>query len=166
LAFSQKVFSLDLLVYMLAGGMQIKARLAFVIALLALGSLLPMSAMALSDSDKAAIKLVISAALNDSGNFDYVMSEIDDENNLDIWYVPKNTDSNASINALGLVIGSYLGVIGSNPDISDAYFFIGTQDDEKGSFDCLRSWISNDKMTDEELSALVLKVLGTFKDLT
>jgi len=146
--------------------MQIKTKLAFFIAMLALVSILSMSAMALSDSDKSAIKLTISTALNNSGNFDYVASEVDDENNLEIWYVPKNTDSNATVNALGLVIGSYLGAIGSNPDISDAYIFIGMQDDEKGSYQCLRSWIPNGKMTDEEIAALMLKVLGTFKDLT
>ncbi|MCK9441123.1 MAG: hypothetical protein M0Q13_06860 [Methanothrix sp.] len=146
--------------------MQIKAKLAFFITLLAIGLLLPMSAMALSDSDKAVIKLTVSTALNGSGNFNYVKSEIDDENNLEIWYVPKNTDSNATVSALGLVIGSYLGATGSYPDISDAYIFIGTQEDEKGSFSCLRSWISNGEMTDEELTTLVLKVLETFKDLS
>ena len=146
--------------------MQIKTKLAFFIAMLALVSILSMSAMALSDSDKSAIKLTISTALNNSGNFDYVASEVDDENNLEIWYVPKNTDSNATVNALGLVIGSYLGAIGSNPDISDAYIFIGMQDDEKGSYQCLRSWIPNGKMTDEEIAALMLEILGTFKDLT
>lgn len=125
-----------------------------------------MSAMSMSDSDKAAIKLTISTALNNSGNFDYVVSEVDDENNLEIWYVPKNTDSNATVNALGLVIGSYLGAIEVSPDIADAYIFIGMQDDEKGSYNCLRSWIPNGKMTDEEIAALMLKVLGTFKDLT
>lgn len=122
--------------------------------------------MGLSDSDKAAIKLTISTALNSTGYFNYVASEVDDENNLEIWYVPKNTDSNATASALGMVIGSYLGAIGSNPDISDAYIFIGMQDDEKGSYQCLRSWIPNGKMTDEEIAALLLKVLGTFKDLT
>lgn len=125
-----------------------------------------MSAMSMSDSDKAAIKFTISTALNNSGNFDYVVSEVDDENNLEIWYVPKNTDSNATVNALGLVIGSYLGAIEVSPDIADAYIFVGMQDDEKGSYNCLRSWIPNGKMTDEEIAALMLKVLGTFKDLT
>lgn len=122
--------------------------------------------MALSDSDKAAIKLTISTALNNSGNFNYVASEVDDEKNLEIWYVPKNTDSNATASALGLVIGSYLGAIGANPDISDAYIFIGMQDDEKGSYHCQRSWITTGEMTDEEIAALILNVLGTFKDLT
>jgi hypothetical protein len=125
-----------------------------------------MSAMALNDSDKAVIKLTVSTALNGSGNFSYVKSDIDDQNNLEIWYVPKNTDSNATVSALGLAIGSYLGMIGSYPDISDAYIFIGTQEDEKGSFSCLRSWIPNGEMTDAELTTLVLKVLGTFKDLS
>jgi|WetSurMetagenome_2_1015567.scaffolds.fasta_scaffold24495_2 hypothetical protein len=146
--------------------MYIKTKLAFFIALLALVSLLSMSAAALSDSDKAAIKLTISTALNNSGNFNYIASEVDDDNNLEIWYVPKNTDSNATASALGLVIGSYLGAIEANPDMSDAYIFIGMQDDEKGSYHCLRSWIPNGKMTDEEIASLMLKVLGTFKDLT
>lgn len=146
--------------------MQIKTKLALFIALLATVSILSMSAMALSDSDKSAIRLAISTALNNSGNFDYIASEVDDDNNLEIWYVPKNTDSNATANALGLVIGSYLGAIESNPDISDAYIFVGTQDDEKGSYNCLRSWIPAGEMTDEEIAALMLKVLGTFKDLT
>jgi hypothetical protein len=146
--------------------MQIKTKLALFIAMLALVSILSMSAAAMSDSDKAAIKLTISTALNSSGNFDYVASEVDDDNNLEIWYVPKNTDSNATVNALGLVIGSYLGAIEANPDMSDAYIFIGMQDDEKGSYHCLRSWIPTGDMTDEEIASLMLKVLGTFKDLT
>lgn len=122
--------------------------------------------MALSDSDKAVITLTVSSSLNSSGNFSYVKSEIDDENNLEIWYVPKDMDSNSTVTAIGIVIGSYLGLTESYPDISDAYIFIGTQDDEKGSFSCLRSWIPNGEMTDEELTALVLKVFGTFKDLS
>ena len=146
--------------------MQIKTKPALFIALLALVLLFPISSAALSDSDKASIKLTISTALNDSGNFNYVASEVDDDNNLEIWYVPKNTDSNATASALGLVIGSYLGAIGSNPDISDAYIFIGMQNDEKGSYHCLRSWVPSGKMTDEEIAALMLKILGTFRDLT
>jgi hypothetical protein len=133
---------------------------------LAIVLLLPVSAMALNDSDKAVIKLTVSTALNGTGNFSYVKSEVDDENNLEIWYVPKDTDSNATFSALGVVIGTYLGVAGSYPDISNAYIFIGTLDDEKGSFSCLKSWIPNGEMTDVELSTLVLKVLGTFKDLS
>lgn len=121
----------------------------------------------MSETDKTVIKLAAFTVLDNTGDFYYVKADVDDENNLIIWYIPKKTDSSATIIALGEVIGAYSGLIQSNPDISNAYIFVGTEGDEKGSLYCLRSWISyGGKMTNDEAGTLVLKVLGTFKDLS
>jgi hypothetical protein len=71
------------------------------------------------------------------------------------------------ISALAKVIGAYLGVAKNYPDISDAYIFMGTEGNEAGSLHCLHSWIPYDgKLTKEKAESLVLKVLGTYKDLS
>lgn len=120
---------------------------------------------ALSDADKDVVKLSAFMTLDKTGDFNYVKAEVDDKNNLKIWYIPKETDNSATITALGEVVGVYIGSTRSYPDIADAYFFVGVQGDEKGGVYCLRSWIPYGEMTNEEAGALVLKVLGTFEKL-
>jgi hypothetical protein len=123
--------------------------------------------MSMSNEDKEAIKLTTIMALNGTGDFNYINSDVDDENNLTIWYVPKQLNENATIKTLGVIIGVYLGVIQSNPDISNAQIFVGTEGDELGSLYCLRSWIPNNgNLTDDQIANLVLKIFGTFKDLS
>lgn len=127
---------------------------------------MPISAVALSDSDKSVVKLAMFMALDNTGDFNYVKADVDDDNNLKIWYVPKQTDSSATMTTLGEVVGAYVGLTRSHPAISDAYIFIGVQGGEKGSLYCLRSWVPYGDMTNSEASEMVLKVLGTFEDLT
>lgn len=123
--------------------------------------------MSMSNEDKEAIKLTTIMALNGTGDFNYINSDVDDENNLTIWYVPKQLNENATIKTLGVIIGVYLGVIQSNPDISNAQIFVGTEGDELGSLYCLRSWIlNNGNLTDDQIANLVLKIFGTFEDLS
>lgn len=122
--------------------------------------------MSLSDTDKAVVKLAAFSSLDNTGDFNYIKVDIDDEDNFKIWYIPKETDNSATIYTLGEVLGAYVGMIRSHPDISDAYIFVGTEGNEAGRLYCLRSWIPYDgQLTDEDAGALVLTVLGTFKDL-
>jgi hypothetical protein len=149
------------------GEIYIKKELFSLIALLIIGIFLSCPAMSMSDADKGAIELTTIIALNETGDFNYVNSDVDDENNLTIWYVPKESDENATIKTLGVIIGIYLGAIESNPDISDMYIFMGTEGDEKGSLYCLRSWVPNNgNLADDQIAGLVLKIFGTFEDLS
>jgi hypothetical protein len=147
---------------MTKGGISIKVKVISLVVLAVVCMLLPSSAMAMSDSDKAIIQLTTFSVLDDTGDFNYVKAIVDDEDNLKIWYVPKETDTTATITTLGEVVGAYMGMTRSHPDMSDAYISIGVQGDEKGSLYCKRSWIPYGEMTNEEATALVLKVLGTF----
>jgi hypothetical protein len=123
--------------------------------------------MSLNDTDKAIIKLSAFSSLNKTDDFNYIKTDVDDENNLKIWYIPKETDGSATISALAKAIGAYLGVSKQYPDISNAFIFIGTKGNEAGSLYCLHSWIPYDgKLTKENAEALVLKVLGTYKNLS
>jgi hypothetical protein len=123
--------------------------------------------MSLSDTAKVVAELSAFSALNNTSGFNYIKVDVDNEDNLKIWYISKETDNNAMISAIAKAIGAYLGVAKQFPDISDAYIFIGTEGNETGSLYCLRSWIPDDgKLTKEIAENLVLKVLGTFKDLS
>jgi hypothetical protein len=126
------------------------------------GIVMPHSAMAMSESDKSIIRLTAFTALDNTGDFLYVKADVDDNDNLKIWYVPKKTDSSSLVITLGEVVGAYLGITRSHSDISSAYIYIGMQGSETGSMYCLRSWLPASEMTNEEAGALVLKVLGTF----
>jgi len=121
--------------------------------------------MSLSDTDKTVLEVSAFTTLDNTGDFLYINADVDDENNFKIWYIPKIADSDATATTLGEVIGVYVGSVRSHPDLSNAYFFLGRQGSETGGLYCLRSWVSDGYLTNDETSALVLAVLSTFTKL-
>jgi hypothetical protein len=135
--------------------------LAVLVLLLAAYFILPSAA--LSESDEAVVELVLLGVLNDTGNFSYVNADVDSDNNVYIWYIPKNTSDEATMSALGLVIGAYAGMCESQPELSDLSIMIGTEDDVTSEMYCERSWITTGEMSDGDAALLALKVMGTLE---
>lgn len=102
-------------------------------------------------------------ALDNTGHFNYQKTEVNSDDSVTIWYIPKNTDQSATLTTLAEVLGAYVGVARITPGLSDLYIKIGSDYLVTGELYCLRSWVPTGEMTTEESAALVLKVLGTFK---
>ncbi|MHC1688017.1 MAG: hypothetical protein AB9879_09960 [Methanothrix sp.] len=138
-------------------------------ALICLQIAVTMPAMALSDTDKAVIKLTTYSVLDDTNEFNYVSADLGRDNSLSVWYIPKKTDQESTMLDLAYIIGAYWGVCKNHPDISDLNLFIGTKDSVAGTLYCKRSWINEIKtnsagaMETTSAGLLVLQVLGTFQ---
>jgi len=133
-----------------------------VLAILLIACFIPTSA-ALSDTDAAIVKLALFSVLDDTGHFNYVKTDVGWDDTIKIWYVPKATDNEAAITTLGEILGAYIGMCRSHPEISDLSIMVGTEDNVAGELYCERSWISTGQMSDQEAGALILKVMGTFE---
>lgn len=123
----------------------------------------------MTNSDKDALNASVVLALEKTGNFSYIQAGVDSNNNLTIWSTSKSTDQNSTITNLGYIIGVYLGAAKSYSDLSDLNIMIGTKENVVETMYCKRSWIDEVKidsagnMNDNDLAALVLKVLGTLQ---
>ncbi len=125
--------------------------------------------MGMTNSDKDALNASVVLALEKTGNFSYIMAGVDSNNNLTIWSTSKSTDQNSTITNLGYIIGVYLGAAKSYSDLSDLNIMIGTKENVVETMYCKRSWVDEVKidsagnMNDNDLAALVLKVLSTLQ---
>ena len=140
-----------------------KLEITVALIVLLFANAITVSAGSLSDTDKSVIKLVIFTVLDNTGHFNYVKADVGWDDSIKIWYIAKNSDSDAVVTSLGEVVGTYVGVLQTVPRASDLFIMIGTQDNVAGKMYCLRTWVPSGDMTTEEAGLLGLKVLGTFE---
>lgn len=123
--------------------------------------------VALSDTDKAIIKLATISAMDDTGKFSYTNADIGWDNSLDIWFISKNVDQDSVIKDLEFIVGAYLGACIKYPGLSDLDLFVGTKENTEVKMYCERSWVdevdvdSEGNMDTTSAGLLVLRVLGT-----
>ncbi|GEM_PF-2374558 len=124
---------------------------------------LPASA-ALSDADKAVIKVAAVSTLSNTGDYYYINTEINWDNTITFWFISKETDTDSSVMAISQIIGAYSGICRNHPDLSDCYLYIGTRESVNGRMYCLRTWIDNlgPNPSDTEAGVLVMMVINTF----
>jgi hypothetical protein len=145
-----------------------KIVIAFLAILIAIIASISLTTATLSDSDMAAIKLSVFSALDDTGRFSYVSANVDQDDNLNIWYIPKNTDQTSIMTDMARILGAYSGICKTSPELSNLNIYMGTKGNVAGELYCMRSWLSMvktnpDGSTDgNSAGLLVLKVLGTF----
>ena len=140
-----------------------KFEMTVALIVLLFANAITVSAGSLSDTEKSVIKLTIFTVLDNTGHFNYVKADVGWDDTVKIWYIPKNSDSDAAITTLGEIVGVYVGVLKTVPRASDLFIMIGTQDNVAGKMYCLRTWVPSGDMTTEEAGLLGLKVLGTFE---
>jgi len=123
-------------------------------------------AESLSDIDKKAINQTVFTILNDTGKLLYINSEVDQNNVLNVRYLP-NLDDNAPISALGAVIGAYYVISQNYPEISDLNITLGGKDIVGGGMYCNKSWIKDlfidGKMDSDRADVVIQKVLETYE---
>jgi hypothetical protein len=141
-----------------------KIKIALLIMLIMIGASMSIAVATLSDTDKTVIQLSIYTTLRGTGDFNYIDSEVAWDDSIKIWYVPKNTGSIAVAKSLGEVVGVYVGVTRSHPEMSDLVVIVGTHDTIVGKMYCPRSWVPMDEMTDDDAALLFAKVLETYKE--
>ncbi len=141
------------------------------IVVAALTSMLTLACISLTmgmiSSDKDAINATVVQALEKAGVFSYVDAGVDSNNNLTIWSASKSTDQDSTVTNLGYIIGVYLEAAKSSPELSDLNIMVGTKENVTEKMYCKRPWVDEVKvdsagnMSDNDLAALILKVLGT-----
>lgn len=116
----------------------------------------------LNESEKNRIEVVTYMFLDMTKYFDYIKADIDDNENLKIWFVP--VKANITLREITALIAEYRAIVQFYPTISDAYFFHGEQGDEESCLYCLKSWVSYGDISDEEAYELIMKVQRTSKE--
>ena len=123
---------------------------------------------AFSNDEKNIIETMVTGTLMKSDTISYGLADIDNGNNLNVWYVPKNTDRDTILSSLGFVLAEYIALCDKYSDLSDMKLMVGTKDNVTGEMYCKRAW-SNKVRKDidgsynsSDLVTVGLKVIGTF----
>ena len=145
-----------------------KTRIAVLAALLIIGALF-VPAIAITDDGKAITESYATKILMDSDSIMYGLVEIDSENTMNIWFVPKSADEDTIIKSMASAVGLYIGVCKTYPEIADLNLMAGTKATVSGKMYCKREWVDevragvDGSYNSSEIGLVGVKVLGTFK---
>lgn len=138
------------------------------IALLCVGALF-IPANALNDNEETVIEATGTNLLMNANSITYGLVEVNYDNTMDMWFIPKSTDQDVLLDSVGNAVGLYVGACNMYPELSDLNLMVGTKDNIAGKRYCKRDWADEvSKNTDGSydqysMGVVGLKVLGTFK---
>jgi hypothetical protein len=134
---------------------------------LILAGVLIIPSAALTDNEETLIESKGTTVLNQADSITYGLVEIDSDNSMNIWYIPKNADEDTVIKSTATAVGIYIATAKMYPEMSNLNLMVGTKDNVVAKMYCERAWVdqvrADGPYAQDDIGLVGLKVFGTLK---
>jgi len=138
------------------------------LVLILMGVLIIPSA-ALTNDEETLLESKATTVLNQADSITYGLVEINSDNTMNIWYIPKNSDEDTLIASTATAVGIYIFTGKTYPEMANLNLMVGTKDNVVGKMYCERAWVDQVRETvdgsysQDDIGIVGMKVFGTYK---